>query len=59
LLREKLSKLKDTCDSLKDEIRDKQELANEMTEKADEYERAIDLMQADFEKQLAEERAHC
>ena len=29
-----------------------------MTEKADEYEGAIDLMQADFEKQLTEERAH-
>ena len=57
-LRKKLIHWKGACNSLKDDIQDEQELATEMSDKAEEYEWIIDVMEADFEKQLVDQEAH-
>ena len=43
---------------LTDDILDEQQVRAELQEKVDEYERVIDVMQADFEEQRAEQETH-
>ena len=56
-LQNRLARWKGTYDNLQNKIRDEQEVAAEMCNKADEYEAIIEIMEAGFERQLADQEA--